>query len=413
MECKKKLVVLTQQSLTEQNFERQGIDKLSNYFDIYIFNISLFTLRNYEFSKNEILFKNNFHLQSENEFISKIKKIKPAYLINFIGLNKNTKSIIKAIKKDNIKYIYQSGGPLYHPNIFIRIIYRINQSFEVKKLGLINELKKSDIDTKVDLKINTFFQNILLILEKIREDFYYKVLIFSFPKPDISLLSGKLALNNYTKRSQKILWVSSPDYYKLKNSKLHNNYNDKYILFIDDIIASTNDFEIFMHQNKPIEENEYYRLLNNTFDKIEKLFNLKVIIAAHPQGKLINSYEKKFKGRKVLFNQTENLTKFSTLVITHFSTAIGYAILSSKPILLLTSLSISKHNYGMKIKYLSKKINVKLIYMESIDSFTNKKQLVNINLSKYKNYIYDLIRNKSCKETNTWNELIRHLSNEY
>jgi hypothetical protein len=83
----------------------------------------------------------------------------------------------------------------------------------------------------------------------------------------------------------------------------------------------------------------YFRDLNAYFDYIEKSYDVKVVIAAHPKAysyKDINP----FNGREIVFNKSCELIKDSQFVLTHHSTAISFAILFRKPIVFLNSFEI-------------------------------------------------------------------------
>ena len=59
---KKKIIILTQQDLTPQNYKRQGIDELSKFFELFIFNLAPYSIENFKIKKNLIKFKNNFYI---------------------------------------------------------------------------------------------------------------------------------------------------------------------------------------------------------------------------------------------------------------------------------------------------------------------------------------------------------------
>lgn len=81
---------------------------------------------------------------------------------------------------------------------------------------------------------------------------------------------------------------------------------------------------------------KYYPALNRFFDRIEKSLHKQVIIAAHPRSHdQIN--REHYGGRECIRGDTLDLIAQSGLVITHGSTAINFAILYKKPIMLVTT----------------------------------------------------------------------------
>ena len=63
-----------------------------------------------------------------------------------------------------------------------------------------------------------------------------------------------------------------------------------------------------------------------TFKKIEKKFESKIVVAAHPRVD-ISDYNNFFKGREVFYSKTIDLVKNCKCVLAHTSTAISYAVI--------------------------------------------------------------------------------------
>ena len=401
---KKKIIILTQQDLTPQNYKRQGIDELSKFFELFIFNLAPYSIENFKIKKNLIEFKNNFYINSLDELIDQLQKIKPDYCINFFGINDTFYSIDRILKKNKVKIICQNGSPLYDPPLILRLFFLIKTFFNSYFLN-IKKNKKNNITSYKD-KINSTNNIINLFSKKIIN----KINLYIKSPPDISLISGNYKVNRYLLRSKKILNVSTQDYYTYKNSYKSKRFKKKYILFLDDCISLTEDWNTVVSEPRPIDSIKYFELLNETCEIFEKHFNLEVIIAAHPQGKSIKNYSEYFNNRKVVFDRTCELTSDCEFVLSHFSTSIGYAVMFRKPILLLSSSEFEKHRYGMKIAYLSYKLKVNILLMENINlNSLNIEKINQINHEKYDMYFKNLIRNEKCNETQMWQELINYL----
>lgn len=76
----------------------------------------------------------------------------------------------------------------------------------------------------------------------------------------------------------------------------------------------------------------FYQSLNVFFDKIEKHYACKIIIAAHPAAMY---KENPYGGRKMIANQTGLLVRDSMGVLMHTSNAVSFAYLYNKPVVLL------------------------------------------------------------------------------
>jgi len=78
----------------------------------------------------------------------------------------------------------------------------------------------------------------------------------------------------------------------------------------------------------------YYACLRNAFDHVEKETGLKVVIAACPRADYSNT-PNPFGEREIVFYQTGRLIGESKLVLAHRSTAIGFAIMFRRPVMLI------------------------------------------------------------------------------
>lgn len=202
------------------------------------------------------------------------------------------------------------------------------------------------------------------------------------------------SIDEKSKNAIKKLQVHSFDYNNYIYSEHVSNIKVEkpYILFVDQYYPFHPDMTICGENHIPYEP--YFEQLNNTFKIIEEKLNMKIIIAAHPKS-LKYKEQDYFEGRKVLWGCTSDLTKNASYVITHDSTAISYAILSHKPVIILTSSLIQKFypvNYNNSIN-LSNEFGFTLVNMDNKefadalfckDIFLNSEQI-----EKYDSYIYN------------------------
>lgn len=114
----------------------------------------------------------------------------------------------------------------------------------------------------------------------------------------------------------------------------------KYCVFLDQYIPYHPDntsYKIFQTVNA----SEYYGQLNIIFDNIKKWYRLDIIVAAHPKA----DYAKKRTFKEdilIKYQMTAALVKNAEFVMAHFSTAIDYAVMAWKPILILKLPEVAK-----------------------------------------------------------------------
>ena len=108
------------------------------------------------------------------------------------------------------------------------------------------------------------------------------------------------------------------------------------------------------------------------FEKFEKFYNLKIIIASHPRASVENKLDIELGKRPCFKGYTNELVKNSELIINLGSTSIFLTQqFINKPVLYIFSKSQSRKNIsGMrKIEFISKLINSERINIDNFEDF--------------------------------------------
>ncbi len=150
-------------------------------------------------------------------------------------------------------------------------------------------------------------------------------------------LSSKDTLRFYRfpiNHSSKILKLHTTDYnYFLRRN--HTNLcvvSEPTIVFLDTNLFAEDALSI--SGKHPILASEYYPMLCKFFDEIEKKYNNRIVIAAHPTS----SHEKLlryFCGREIIKWKTGELVRTSSAVICDGSFSVHFAVLYQKPIIFI------------------------------------------------------------------------------
>lgn len=133
----------------------------------------------------------------------------------------------------------------------------------------------------------------------------------------------------------KIIEVNTVDYDQFVLHKESPSVNQgEYMVFLDQYLPYHPDASYF--KIKTVEPEPYFRGMNAFFDRLELATGKKVVIAAHPKAELYKEFNP-YNNRLLFFNQSNDLVKGATLVLTHASTAVCFPICYKKRIILLTS----------------------------------------------------------------------------
>ena len=336
------------------------------------------------------------------------------YLVVILDVQDYTNKELKSISRPN--YILDDNVIVYECNNFSQIkdvlemsskgiafLYLSDnyQSITIKKylrkinikIGVVYEgmLPQSKTTTSNLQKINKKFRNLSLkiFLNLIYKKIYAK--IFEIKYYDFLLTSNyEIALENYSfPKPLKIIPIHAFDYdLVLDNRETKNISVNKYIVFLDQYLLYHPDFER-TNTKLNIDKDVYFEELNNYFDIVEKKSGYKIIIAAHPRADL-SEYKILFNNREVFIEKTVQLVKYCEFTITHYSTAINFAVIYKKPILFLTSNDLQNSSITESIQLFASTLNQPYVNISSLGKDYHLENL-KIDLNRYENYKFKYI----------------------
>ncbi len=355
-----KIIFLTSTPLPIHLGKMLKIDQLLKYnIDVEIWNLeSLFFEKKsvqsyYKNKKIRFNFKKYYNIKSLKTLEKKLHKNKKYYFIHLTKYHQliNDDLLIRKLNKFKIKYLVSNFDPrdLYYqfkdflkfPLRFVKRKLRYN-CFSPK--AIITSGSSGDTDANL---------------------FFPKTTVLSIPSIKVNW-----------KKTKKII-------------------KQKYICFIDENIGFSPDAHLLnITQSDNI--SLYYKNIKKLFNKIEKWYNLKIIVGA--SGKHIYKNKKKFFGnRKIIYRNTLNLIQNSEFVIAHGSLAIDQAFVSKKHILTIDERSLTKLKKKDWIYY-DNFLKNKRLYTDEIKK-KNIDQLLKINLDYYTDYIKKYLKKERVKKS--------------
>lgn len=185
-----------------------------------------------------------------------------------------------------------------------------------------------------------------------------------------------------------------PDYEKWKFDSATRIIDKDYLVFSDVYFPLHPDISYYYKKyitNNNISPAMYYKKMNKLFDTVEKQTGLPVIIAAHPKS---NYNGDEFNGRQIIKYHTNNLVRYSSGIILHYSCTLSYAALCNKPVLFVDIEEFDKIPYLKGIvKSLAKNMGLACCHIK------NEKVEGNIYLEEIPcdiryNYIYNYLTSK-------------------
>lgn len=241
--------------------------------------------------------------------------------------------------------------------------------------------------------------------------FFNKLYAFTWSRvksPMGSLVKYKLIAGNYYKdvelvnynNKYKVLNGHSFDYDRYLSSKNVNmdSVEKNIIVFLDEpgpLFSS--DYKLTgdkVHKTVDV----WYPALCRFFDKIETLYNAKVVIAAHYKS-VFTSPSAVFGGREVFYGKTKDLIMKSKLVITEQSSAVSFAIIYEKPLMFIYS-DESKKDLPL-MNFMNNMIEFLDLFKYNINYLDTIPELLPaVNRSKYILYKHQFLTSDSDGRTN-------------
>jgi hypothetical protein len=335
--------------------------------------------------------------------------------IYFDNINKdNSHSRDEVVEINNISLLKSLLIENHTTSIFVLLV-----SYEGRVLNLFRLLTKYNCRLIFFARgaqpiIQTKAASIFLILsifniKKLKNKFFnfaaYFLKKFNIIKTyDLVLRSGSDSVrvigigSKFDNLNSRIVDINSFDYDNYLESLYQpNEVESKYCVFLDEYLPFHPDFKLF--DVNVIEPNNYYLGLNVFFSLVEKRFNVKVVIAAHPKADLYKKLNY-FKGRNVVFGKSANLVKNAEFVIVQNSSSINFAVLNKKPIISLTSNDILNvmPDYNNNILAYSNALatlflNVNEVKITDLDGFSFN--LTQDQISKYEEFKFQFLTSVS------------------
>ncbi|MGB7789236.1 hypothetical protein [Methanoregula sp.] len=174
--------------------------------------------------------------------------------------------------------------------------------------------------------------------------------LFGVRPATIAMLAGERSDDTYfypIDKTTKKLWLHLLDYdiYLEQRQQADRMFPGRYAVFLDEYLPFHPDYK-YIGVEPPVSADEYYPGLCSFFAFLEKKYDLRVIIAAHPRSKY-DAPQEYFGDRTVFRGKTAGLVRDAEFVIAHMSTAIDFAVLFNKPLIFVTNDILSRQQDGL------------------------------------------------------------------
>lgn len=190
----------------------------------------------------------------------------------------------------------------------------------------------------------------------------------------------------------------APDYDIYLQNKAAGWTDKNQAVFIDQNLPHHHDFSASGTQS--VDPDLYYRNLRDFFDLLERTYGLEVVIAAHPRA----DHHKRpgaFGNRSVQSGVVAWLVMESRLVLTHSSTALGFAVMARKPAFAMLTRDLARvGNARHFAEELSKELGAPLLYID--DEALALPEVFSVDNAAYDRYMRTYIKAPDSPQKSLW-----------
>ncbi|HPL66328.1 MAG TPA: hypothetical protein PLG94_07335 [Smithellaceae bacterium] len=315
----RKIIYLVEAYFNQRDYDRFGIRIFEqNGFEVEVWDCTPFIASTEYKKKNE----SRFDCQNRRLFFSKrsvfdaISNLDPAcFVISLIHYSPKTVCIHRGLLRKKIRYCVDTMALPAVDRSNIPLSRRLSQKAKL--------LKSSIIASKI---LNLFPARLLQV----------RPADFILGRGEKFGTSGLVISDK-----SEIVWAHSYDYdIYLSERGDPETTSPETGVFIDEFKPFHPDYAYSGHK-APVTPEEYYPKLCLFFEFLEKN-GFKIIIAAHPRSRY-EAFPDYYGARPIIRGGTSRLVRNAGLVIMHTSTAVNFAVLYRKPVIIITT---DKYNEG-------------------------------------------------------------------
>jgi hypothetical protein len=374
-----KVIYINYQPITSSYYYNYFLDKcVDNAIEIEYWDLSKWFFPSVDFH-TDFEFKNVKFIKSKSDLqnILTIQDIKSSIFITNITYNFKVIKLFHVLTNFNCNLVFFARGMFPVDNKSITSNF-INKVLKLNFRRIVSGFKN---------KMFLLFDKLAILIKK------YKF-IKTFDVVFVAGSDGGFTIGNGSEIDLKYAEIVPINYFDYDKylSVVQNDSTPlidvEYCVFMDQYLANHPDIALCGLEN--VNSTVYYSDLNNYFEFVEREFNKKVVIAAHPKA-IEYKTNNPFLGRQIFFDKTCELVKDASFVLTHHSTAISFSILFNKPIIFLNSKEIKRAMPELYrfTDFLGDYLKSEVIYFDEFNSKDNLK--FNVDLNIYKDYKYKFL----------------------
>lgn len=327
-----------------RDWDRFGIDELSNRFDVVVVDVSAIS-------------KPRLAEVRQGDAMEDPRIIRPT----------NADALVRAIEERHPRAILANLGVGPIRTELFAVAQRRGVVLAEFNLGVIPDsgLKSASAVTRLRQRVRQ-----LPSLAQLPHAFNERRKKRRLPEvePDVFFRGGLRASGRQAKAGKIVVDVHSIDYEtSLHISKTDIQVNPRQVAYLDQDLAFHTDFP-GLGLKHPVSARDFYPSINSFFDWLEGEHGLEVVICPHPRADA-PSYSSRFPNRRISTYPTSMEIRQSAAVCGHRSTSFSFAVVFEKPALVLTSNEMSGSWYAPYVETFATELAAPLVNLSDPGSW--------------------------------------------
>lgn len=224
--------------------------------------------------------------------------------------------------------------------------------------------------------------------------------VFGPPAPSVSAFAARYGIP-----AERLIATHSLDYDGQRRSDSVAPDLPACCVFIDDGLAGHPDFDA--PGRRAPNATRYFADLGRVFDRVEAAVGLPVVVARHPRSDALRP--EVIGGRRVLEGGTADAVASSRLVLGHASTALGYAALARKPVLLIGGRHVADAGLASAVTAMADALGAPVIDPDDLDALRAlHPDLSRVPVDHYARYVEHHVRPSDAPEESLWRVVAQH-----
>ena len=361
---KEKLVFVVESPFSQRDWSRFAIDYLSTQFEVAILDITGLVDRDFWY-RNKVLQISNPLIHSferVDDLLAHLEQVAPVAMIMNLGLHSYRRQLINYSRKNKIVTAEFQLGAIPGDTSVI--------SFGSKIRLFCSRPKKT-------------MQALKLRVERIR---------YSNMSPTLFFRGGQAAIARSPLKETRVIDVHSLDYELVRELKDRLPWessisSQQYVVYIDQDLGFHPDFAR-NEVKPPVTPEVFYPALCDFFSNLAKHTGLEVIVAPHPRSDRTRTM-KLFPNTTVSDTPTAELIRNSRAVLTHYSTAVSFAIMFEKPVVQIVTSELLNSTQMKFVAAYSQALGSDPLNIDDFTQFQDfEERFINYDQERYEQYFH-------------------------